>query len=290
MLLADGGRRPAAPRRWWAWPPTARAFSVSPGIRAARDEAVLLPLEDGGFLLGSGRTVLELGADGSLRARATLEERVAGALLVGPDGPLCTGEQGGVFLLARPLAPRRIGDLGGAPRGGAVLGDARTLFAVVDARRLVSLDLPTGNTQTRVGAGSAGAFLDAPPAALGEGRAMTATFSGMLFSLDSGGTEMVHAILEKPSGALPADAGATALSAFNGAAIELRPSPAVIIDRQGNVGFARSSGRVGVVSRSGAVGVASEHLCGVPIAVAPAGDGRMLVACRDGGGLFMLGE
>jgi hypothetical protein len=264
-------------------------FSVSPGIRAARDEAVLLPLEDGGFLLGSGRTVLELGADGSLRARASLPERVAGAFVIGPEGPLCTGEQGGVFLLTRPLAPRRLGDLGGLPRGGAVLGDARTLFAVVDARRLVSLDLPTGSAQTRVGAGSAGAFLDGPPAALGEGRALTATFSGMLFSLDSGGTETVHAILEKPSGTPPADAGASALAAFLGT-VELRPSPPVIVDRQGNVGFARASGRVGVVSQGGAVGIASERLCGVPIAVAPAGDRRMIVVCRDGGSVFMLGE
>lgn len=264
-------------------------FTVSPGIRAARDDAMLFPLDDGGFLLGSGRTVLELGSDGSLRARATLDERVAGAFLMSPEGPLCTGEQGGVFLLARPLSPRKLGELGGLPRGGAVLGDARTLFAIVDARRLVSLDLPTGNVQTRVGAGSAGAFLDAPPTALGDGRALTATFSGMLFSLDTSGTEMVIAIVEKPTGAPPADAGASALSAFLGA-VELRPSPPVIVDRQGNVGFARASGRVGVVSQSGAVAVASERLCGVPIGLAPAGDGRMLVACRDGGTLFMLGE
>jgi hypothetical protein len=36
--------------------------------------------------------------------------------------------------------------------------------------------------------------------------------------------------------------------------------------------------------------VASERLCGAPISVQPAGEKRMVVACRDGGSLWMLGE
>jgi hypothetical protein len=42
-------------------------------------------------------------------------------------------------------------------------------------------------------------------------------------------------------------------------------------------------------SKPGRVEVASERVCAAPVAVLPAGDRRMLVACHDGG-LWMYGE
>ncbi|NUQ77971.1 MAG: hypothetical protein HUU21_30935, partial [Polyangiaceae bacterium] len=85
-----------------------------------------------------------------------------------------------------------------------------------------------------------------------------------------------------------AAADASVLGGFFGV-VELKPSPAVVVDPDGRIGFARAGGRVGVVGTDGAVAIAGEKLCSVPVSVQPAGPRRMLVACRDGA-VWMLGE
>ena len=65
--------------------------------------------------------------------------------------------------------------------------------------------------------------------------------------------------------------------------VELKPSPPVVVDGYGRIAFVRAGGRVGVVAPEGHLEIASERVCGAPIAVLPAGDKRMLVACHDGG-------
>jgi len=62
-----------------------------------------------------------------------------------------------------------------------------------------------------------------------------------------------------------------------------------VVDPVGRVAFVRSSGRAGTVSPEGRVEIASERICAAPVAVVPAGDKRMLVACHDGT-LWMYGE
>jgi outer membrane protein assembly factor BamB len=270
-------------------PAGALRFSAHLGIRAGRDEVLLLSLDDGGFVVGSGRSVVELGGDGAVRSRATLEERLVGGLVAGPSGTLVTGEQGSVFELRPPAPPRRIGTLRGAASGGASLADARTLVAVVDGRRVTSLDLPTGTTIVWSGASAPGAQFDTPLTITREGRALTASYAGLLVAFDSAGNELVHVALDKQLPPSAGDGGTAALAAFLGA-VELRASPPVILDPDGRVGFARATGRVGVVGPEGAVVVASERLCGAPISVQPAGEKRMVVACRDGGSLWMIGE
>jgi hypothetical protein len=71
--------------------------------------------------------------------------------------------------------------------------------------------------------------------------------------------------------------------------VDAKPSPPPIVDPVGRVAFVRWSGRVGTVSPEGRVDVAAERVCAAPVAVVPAGDKRMLVACHDGG-LWMYGE
>ncbi len=107
----------------------------------------------------------------------------------------------------------------------------------------------------------------------------------MLLGVDGAGNERAHVLLDKPP---PGPAGGLGLGgAF--VQVELKPSPAVVVDGYGRVGFVRSGGRVGVVAPEGHVEVASERICAVPVALVPAGDRRMLVACHDGG-LWMYGE
>jgi hypothetical protein len=267
-------------------PSGAVRFAVPLGIRGRDADTAPLALDDGGLVVAAGRTLLELGADGAVRARTQIEDRIVGALLAGPDGTLVTTDSGGVYTWRPPGVPRKIGSFGGAPRRGAALADARTLIAVIDGRRVVALDLPTGTTHVRSsGSGGVSAF-DAPVTITSSGLAVASTQAGLLIGVDAAGNEKLHVSLDKLS---PTAAGdASPIGGFFGV-VELKPSPAVIIDPEGRIGFARAGGRVGVVGTDGAVAVASERLCSVPVAVQPAGPRRMLVACRDGA-IWMLGE
>ncbi|KYF65737.1 hypothetical protein [Sorangium cellulosum] len=251
-------------------------FAVPLGLRGRDADVTPLALDDGGLVAAAGRSLVELTADGSVRARAELPERATGALLAGPDGTLVTTESGAVLTWRPPGAPRRLGSFGGLPRRGAALADARTLLAVVDGRRLVALDLPTGTTGVR--AGSALGVLDGPPAIGAGGVAMVLSSAGLLLGVNAAGDEALRVALDRAPAASPADAG---LSGLLGP-VDAKPSPPVVIDRTGRVGFARAGGRAGVVEADGNVSIAAERLCSTPVAVVPAGEERMAIACRDG--------
>jgi hypothetical protein len=78
-------------------------------------------------------------------------------------------------------------------------------------------------------------------------------------------------------------------SGFFGVPPEVRPSPAPIVDRQGRIAFVRAAGRAGVISPKGTLVLASERVCGSPLVALPAGEKKLLIACRDGG-LWLYGE
>ena len=70
---------------------------------------------------------------------------------------------------------------------------------------------------------------------------------------------------------------------------DARPSPPIVVDDTGHIAFVRHGGRVGIVRPDGTVSVTSERLCNNPIGLQPAGDRRLVVACRDGT-IWMLGS
>jgi hypothetical protein len=275
----------SAGQAWGITPSGAVRYNVPLGIRGRDADTAPLALDDGGVVIAAGRTLLELGSDGAVRARTQIEDRAIGALIAGPEGTLVTTDAGSVYAWRPPGAPRRIGSFNGTPRRGAVLADPRTLIAVIDGKRIVALDMPTGTTHVRATAGPVTSSFDAPVSVSPGKLALASSQTGVLLGLDAAGNERLVMSLERPP---PPGSDAGALVSFFGA-VELKPSPPLIIDPQGRVGFARAGGRVGVVSPDGAVAVASEKLCSVPVAVQPAGDRRMLVACRDGA-VWMLGE
>jgi hypothetical protein len=86
----------------------------------------------------------------------------------------------------------------------------------------------------------------------------------------------------------PAAPGAAAGAGFFNPPADGRPSPALIVDSEGRVAFARQGGRVGVARPDGNVALASDRLCTAPVAMQPAGDDKLVVACRDGT-VWMLG-
>jgi hypothetical protein len=271
---------------------TALGVSTSAG---ARDGGVTpLALSDGGLAIASGRTVLEVSADGSVRARAQLDDAAVGALIPGPEGTLVTTASGAVYSFKPPGAPRKVGTFGGSVRKGASRADDRTLFAVVDNRRIVALDLPTGTTHTRLSAGLLLGGFDAPVAVGPGGTAVTGAYAGLLLSVDSSGNEKLRVSID-PSLTTPGPGAASATPVFGPApfggpgglgspfaAIDMRPSPAVVVDGDGRIAFVRANGRAGVISPDGNMTLASDRVCGRPVSLQPAGSKKFVIACEEG--------
>lgn len=275
---------------------TALGVSTSSG---ARDGGVSpLALDDGGLAVASGRTLLELSADGSVRARALLDDAAVGALLPSTEGTLVTTSSGAVYSFKPPGTPRKIGSFGGSVRKGASRADDRTLFAVVDNRRIVALDIPTGTTHTRASAGPLLGGFDAPVAVGPGGAAVTGAYAGVLLSFDASGNEKQRVSID-PSLMLSPDAGAPVPTVSPGmppypggppspyganpfGSIDMRPSPAVIVDNDGRIAFVRANGRAGVISPDGNMTLVNERVCGRPVAVQPAGAKKMVVTCEEG--------
>jgi hypothetical protein len=275
---------------------TALGASTASG---ARDGGVSpLALDDGGLAVASGRTLLELSADGSIRARAQLDDAAVGALIPSSEGTLVTTSSGAVYSFKPPGVPRKLGSFGGSVRKGASRADARTLFAVVDNRRIVALDIPTGTTHTRASAGLLLGGFDGPVAVGPGGTAVTGAFAGVILSIDSSGNEKLRISID-PTSLLNPDAGAVATSGpmsppypgapsspYNPAspfgAIDMRPSPPVLVDSDGRIAFVRANGKAGVVSPDGNMTLLSDRVCGKPVAVQPAGAKKIVLTCEEG--------
>jgi len=272
---------------------TALGVSTSAGVR---DGGVSpLALDDGGLAVASGRTLLEVSADGSVRARAQLEDSAVGALIPGPEGTLVTTGSGAVYTFKPPGAPRKIGSFGGSVRKGAVRVDDRTLLAVVDGRRIVALDIPTGTTQTRATAGLLLGGFDAPVAVGPGGAAVTGAFAGLILSFDASGNEKLRVSIDPSSSLTPAAPTASPYapppypggpgSSFGSGTfptMDMRPSPPVLVDADGRVAFVRANGRAGILAPDGNMTTLSERVCGRPVSIQPAGPKKVVISCEEG--------
>ena len=267
-------------------------FTTSPGFRGREVEVAPVGKSDGGAVIASGKTLLDVAGDGTLRAKTELSERIVGSLLLSELGTLAIGETGSVYAWKPPLGPRKVGSFGGsvkrtaggpAATGGAAMPSDRMLFAVVDGKKLVTLDLKSGLSSVRAPSGPLGLGLDGPPAVSAKGIAYMGSEAGFVVGLDHAGDEVLAATADKVTLTLDAGAPSPMVGRYGPMmAIEVKPSPPVVVDDDGRVAFVRTSGRVGVVAPDGAVSIATERACGTPVALVPAGEGRFLVACRDG--------
>jgi hypothetical protein len=170
-------------------------------------------------------------------------------------------------------------------RRGASLAGGRTLFAVVGGKSVVGLDLPTGILHVRLGDAGLGLY-DDPVTVHPKGLAVATTSSGLLLGADASGNEKIRIALEKGANGSPSAPVASA--SFFGTGAE-RPSPPLIIDREGRIAFARQSGRVGVAMPDGSVALAGERMCNGPVALQPAGEDKLVLVCREGT-IWMLGK
>jgi hypothetical protein len=256
-----------------------RRFATTLDLSERNARVTLLPLEDGGTAIGSAHDIVELDGDGRARGRTHLAERTTGPLVATGFGVIATAASGNVYLV-RPGYAKRLGSLGGDPGdAGASSPDGRSLAAVVDHQRVVALDLGTGVIDVKLTVGDQS--LHGPVLVGRAGTLLLTTWTGVLTTI-APTREVRRTPLELRLDSLVTDAGKIDFAA-------LEESPAPVTDEEGRIAFARVGGRVGVVSRAGAVALLSGPTCASPAAIAPAGERRFAVACRDGS-ILMMGE
>ena len=255
-------------------------FAANVGPPGKNTRAAPLPLDDGTVALAVGTDVVLLSADGQVQGRYEIGESPTGALVQTAHGVAVTAENGSVYLVRPPARARKVGTFGGDPRPGAAAPDGNTLLAVVDHKRLVRLDVRTGASRSLRAEPSPS--LDGPVALDAARSANITTFSGDLTGLSPEGAEVRRTALAAGAPPLPAEPRVIDLSTMS-------ESPPLITDDLGRVGFARVGGPIGVVSPEGSVVLVDQARCAFPVALAPAGRGRMVVACRDGS-IVMIGE
>jgi hypothetical protein len=249
-------------------------FSVALPLVATGRVAQPLPENDGGLVLAAGRNVIRLDRSGVVRASARLDADVA-TLLRRRSETLIVTERGEIFGWQPPAEPTELGSFAARVDGAALDGDR--LSAVVDQKKLVELNLASGTKLQRADVPTG---LSGPPALLPGGATRVVTQDGMLLAHDAKGDETLRVALEPPS--LIGDAGATVVSASNA-------SPPLIVDAKGRVGFVRPGLDAGTVDSAGNVRAAAGAACIDPVGVAPAGSGRMVLACRSGV-VFLIGD
>lgn len=264
------------------------SFAVQSGAGGLPDGfASIIATRDGAVVVAAGRSLYEVDASGRVAAKATLPERVSSDPLEHAGALLVMGEAGGVYRIAVPAEPKKLGVLAGASVGSAALFDDRTLIAQAPPNRIVSLDLKSGIAVTRVG-DSAFAMFDSPPALAADGTAWLTTVEGFLVGYDSSGAELARSQLDRnaisPGGLVP-----LRTPGLGGMGLQPLARLGVIVDQAGVVAFSRPQGRVGVRDTAGKLVIAADRGCTTPLSIIPTAPRQMLVACREGT-LIFFGE
>ena len=221
-------------------------------LRAGDVLATPLALDNGSVVVVAGSDLMWLSRDGVSERRAYGgSARIVGGLLRHRDALLFTNELGEVWRWRPPGQPTITARFSGAPGGGATLVGADTLIAVVDRFRVEALDVGSSTRRVLLSAPTAAMLFDGPVAIAPNGDVLVATLPGELFAVDPHGVVQRRTVLDARVMLLNADGGTPAATLLG--RID-RPSPPLIVDPTGRVGFVRSSGRVGVSSVDGVAG------------------------------------
>jgi len=282
VLLGDGTRAlvTSAGDLVGVYPSGAMRFSIPLELPERNAHLGLLPLDDGGLAIAAGHDVDELDGDGRRRDRTHLSERISGPLVATRQGIVATTAAGSVFAVRGGYA-KRLGSLGGDPgEPGASSPDGRSLVAVVDHQRLVNFDLASGALETLHAVSDQSLH---GPVVFGAGDARVfVTWAGILTRIGRTAGDVRRTPLDMRAETLITDAGKVDFA-------QLDESPPPITDGAGRIAFARVGGRAGVIDADGKVRFVTGSTCGSPAALAPAGEGRMVIGCRDGT-VVMVGD
>jgi hypothetical protein len=302
-------------------------FRTRVGDQGVQPMVAPLALDDGGVIVAHsvarravrrGAVTLEselavLDAEGVVRVKAIVPTWIAWPLLAAGGGVAAIGAEGAVFLWAPGDATRslsgglvRVGSFDGRLDGGAAARGASELVAVVDGRRVVSLDLAHGQA-TVLATTSTSTWLG-PPSIGGDAiYLLEATTTGtLLVTIDRAGSIRRDRLSTLPAG-IEIDGGVSPSST--------PVHTATLVDGAGRVAFGGPDGHVGVF-HSGTVDDLGGVVCerGVPpvdlsvsatsasphalpssrpsagfAGLSPAGPGTFLVAC-EGGALLEVTE
>lgn len=258
--------------------------------RMRRAQATPLVLDDGSVVVAGEAELVQVDALGNVVGRVAVPELPTGGLIGWEGAVVSTLESGEVVAWRAPAGLTRLGRLPGRPLGGAALVGDRTLVAVVGAEAVASLDLRTGTQRVLFGGPGSARRLEGPPTVTASGELLVTTVIGELLAIDAQGNVLRRLALDNALVLDSPDAGGPTASFFG--RLDLTPSPPLLVDADGRVGFVRAAGRVGVVPLgvgAGAVQLGAARLCGRALGLTAAGPGRMLVACR-GGTLGMFGD
>ncbi|CAN5924575.1 hypothetical protein BH11MYX4_BH11MYX4_31700 [soil metagenome] len=247
--------------------------------------AAPLSLDDGGVVVATATDLVVLDAEGNVRARVSLPETPAAPLLASGDRVIAVTTTGAVYGWTPGREPFRLGSFGAPIDGGAALGDANTLIAVIEGNHLVELDLTRAARSTRSVAAQ-GLYLGPPSvravAAGGTLATLLAQTASRAFvvTLDPGGQETARAPIATLTPITLPDGGPAALVA--------RPHTGPIVDPRGAIAFAAPDGHVGMVAPDGAVDTLGELICtqnarSAGIAgLTPFGRGAFAITCEGG--------
>ncbi len=234
-------------------------FRTPVSERSARPVAPL-PLDDGGVVVAAGyapagpaagesgssgragSVLAALDADGHVRWRGNLAADIVWPLVATASGVAAVTASGDVFVWRPGTAPARAGSFDGGLDGGAAAIDGRTLVGVVDARRLVALDLV--NQSTRVLFAVARGALLGPPA-IGKDAIVA-------LEVTPAGTRVL--VIDPSGAAAPTSISSTAPLVEPDGTIApawLPVHTAVLVDGAGRAAFGSPEGHVGVIAGPG---------------------------------------
>ncbi len=223
----------------------AAARATSDGERGA---ASVLPLDDGGAVVGLDDQLLSIDGSGSIRARAPLPAPLRGSIIAVDDAVVATLATGSIVSWKPGAEVRRLGRFAGPVAGTAVRIAPGMIAGVVDAQTLMRFDIPRG---------AASAILSAPPGT-SLGPPSVAPASIAMLAWQGGRSTVVEVDLEgrerrrvQVATNPGVDAGAT----------PPQPPSEVLIDPEGRIAFVTPEGSAGIVDRDGTVRSLNETVC-----------------------------
>jgi outer membrane protein assembly factor BamB len=223
-----------------------------------------IPTTNAGALVASGTDIVELDSLAEVRRQTHVRANVS-AIAEWHSDLIAISENGAVSLAHATGDFEIIGNLGGAvPEGGAVQGDK--LFAVVDARKLVALDLSTGTVVTL--ASDAASPLSGPPVLFADQSSVVVADGNFLAFHAKTGVETLRV------------SSAEAGRAFDPATRALRPAQ-LIGDARGAVAGARSGSDAFMLQPDGKALRFDNTTCLDPFRPTPTLHG-VVFACRSG--------
>ncbi len=223
-----------------------------------------IPTASGGVLIASGTDLLELDASGEL-VRQAKARGVVTAIAEGSMGLVAVSENGNVEVARATGDFELVGSLSGTVPEGAALQGARVL-AVVDAHKLLSLDLATGALTTL--ATDAALSLSGPPALFDNHGSALVADGGLVSVRAADGTETLRVSI------------AAASLVFDAAARGLRAA-LLVSDGAGGVAAARSGSDALLLNPDGSAQRVDNSACLDPFRPTPTRDG-VVFTCRSG--------